>query len=88
MASSTNTDYSGTSGYEFNSLRDGVRKVNYSYAEARFICKWPNRFNSPKPSLIKCKYYTPQAKIRHYKHIFEDTHLKNNETLVKSIKQQ
>ena len=28
--------YSGTLGYEFNSFRDGVHKVNYSCAEARF----------------------------------------------------
>ena len=31
--------YSGTSGYEFNSFRDGVHKVIYSYAKARFTCK-------------------------------------------------
>ena len=30
------TKYSGTSEYEFNLFRDGVRKMNYLYAEARF----------------------------------------------------
>ena len=34
-----------------------------------------NHCNSPKPSLIKCKYYFSQAKVRHYKHIFKDTPL-------------
>ena len=32
------------------------------------------RFNSLKPNLIKCKYYTAQATIRHHKHIFKDIH--------------
>ena len=77
-----NLQYSGTSRYEFHLFRDGVRKVIYSYAEARFTCKWLNPFPSPKPSLIKCEYYTPQAKIRHCKHKFNDTHL-NNEILIK-----
>ena len=31
--------------------------------------------NPPKPSLIKCECYTSQAKTRHYKPIFSDTHL-------------
>ena len=29
---------------EFNSFRDGVRKVIYSYAQARFTCEWLNSF--------------------------------------------
>ena len=33
------------------------------------------RSNPLKTSLIKCKYYIPQAKIKHFKHIFKDTHL-------------
>ena len=33
------------------------------------------RSNPTKPSFTKCEYYTPQAKIRHYKRLFNDIHL-------------
>ena len=33
------------------------------------------RSNLPKPTLTKCEYYSFQAKIRHYEHIFNDTSL-------------
>ena len=41
-------DYNQTSiatlRYQINLFWDGVPKVVYLYAEARFTCKWPNLF--------------------------------------------
>ena len=36
--------------------------------------KWPNPFQPTQIQSYKCKYFTPQAKIRH-NHIFKDMHL-------------
>ena len=49
--------------YEFNSFREGVRKVIYSYVEARFTCKWPNPLQFAQILSYKVNIVHPTQKL-------------------------
>ena len=57
--------YSGTSGCEFTSFGDGVCKVIYSDAEARFTCKWSNSFQFAQTQSYKLGILYPPRKKLH-----------------------